>query len=259
VKVQEMVGWPRPGLLGEDVYGSVRRAALRLRNLRAFAHMPLSDLTARDRVHIFHHIPRSGGTSVSRAMQRWFWIIRDYRPVTGGDEDFFRNRKPICSLRNYQCLAGHFATDGGHLAERYPEVFGDKRFRVFTFLRDPLEAKISLYYYEKRHGMNAGVGLEQHLLGRSNYIANRFPCTATDYRSVLGGYFFVGVTEHMQDSLDKLAGLVGRPRVKVPLLNEAARDQQVLMLSPTVLREFRHRNELDYLIYQYGLDRLTGT
>lgn len=238
-----------------NLRSSIGQTIRHIESLRAFAHMPLSDLFRRDRVLVFHHIPRSGGTSASAVLQRWFWIVRDYRPFHGDDSGFYRNKKDILALRNYQCLAGHFDVEGSYLAQRYPEAFSDARFRVFTFLRDPLEAKLSLYYYEKRHGINVGVSLQEHLLGRTNYIANRLPCTFADYQGVLGHYCFIGITEHMQESLDRLAELAGRPHVKAPVLNTAARDVQSAELSPSLLREFRGRNELDYLVYEYGLAR----
>jgi len=243
------------GSLGLEVYTSVRNAALKLENLKALANTPFRDFFNSDQVYVFHHIPRSGGTSVTRVIRNWFWVVRDYRPGGERDQSFFENRKDVSSLKNYKCLAGHFGVDGCYLCQRYPEMLTDDRFRIFTFVRDPLETKISLYYYEKKHGLNVGVTLEEHLMGRPNYIANRLPCTKDNYRSVLDRYYFVGITELAQESLDKLADLVCRPRIKVSVVNRADRDEQVSALSPAVMRRFRSENELDYLIYEYCLEK----
>ena len=221
---------------------------------KALTNTAPSEFFRKDRVCIFHHIPKCGGTSVINVLGSWFFVVEDYRPMEE-DERYFTNRIKINSLKNYQCLSGHFDTDGIYLHQRYPEVFTDSRFKTMTFVRDPLKVKISLYYFEQKYGLNNGISLEKHLMGRHNYIANRLPCTRDNYREALNSYFFVGITEFLQESMDQLASLLNKPTVRVPMFNPSGKDGQVCVLSQSVLEDFKDKNELDYLVYQYCLDK----
>ena len=66
---------------------------------------------------------------------------------------------------------------------------------------------------------------------------------------------FIGIAEFSQESMDKLALLLGKPKRVVPTLNVSPRDGQVAELSPEAIEEFKARNALDYKIYNHCLDR----
>jgi len=215
-----------------------------------------------DYLYVFHHIPKCGGTSVFSALGGWFNVILDYRNYTaelpphvvlnyGNLTGEISPPIKLDTLLPTDCLCGHFEVDGNYLHQRYPEILRSRKYKVFTFVRDPLELKISLYYYEKKLGVNDGMTLEESLFTRSNYMADRFPCTFDNYLEVLDRYFFIGVVEFAQESMDKLANLLGKPRLQLSYENKSQRDVQCDNLSAEIIDKFKKENKLDYLIYHY--------
>jgi hypothetical protein len=229
------------------------------RNLpfRALAALPWREWFARDRVCVFHHLPKCSGTSVVNVLGRWFLLKEDYRAYVEGD---WRANQRIAlePLGNRHCLAGHFDTAGVYLRDRYPEVLNDRRYFLFTFVRDPLAAKLSLFRYEKQSGVIPDMTLEEHLLTRDNYIANCLPCRMDDVEDTLSRYDFIGVTEHMEESFRQLAERLDRQPIAIPRLNAAQDVSTGLQLSPALIEAFRQRNTLDYRIYETAVRRLQG-
>jgi len=208
-------------------------------------------------VYVFHHIPKCGGTSMNIALRKWFFVVKDYLKYSQPERlpYFAQHKVNIESLRAFNCLCGHFALPETHLKVRYPEVLNNENFKIFTFLRDPLELRISYYYFQIKRGRNPNATLEEFLLRGNNFIARSLDCTSDNYKEILGRYFFIGIVEHLQHSLDHLAKLLGKPKVKLPYLNRARRDSQASLLSPETIGCFKAKNELDYLIYDYCLKK----
>ena len=214
-------------------------------------------ISPRDPVYVFHHIPKCGGTSVREVLHSWFIIFYDYR--RRGTLDY-PEKVDLNSWRSAHCLCGHFEMDGYYLHQRYPEVFISNRFKVFTFVRDPLQVQLSLFRYEKKYGVNKTEHIEEHLFLRPNYIAHRLLATMDNYREVIDRYFFVGILENGQASLDLLADIIGKPRKSLPWKN---RTQNTLEsrsstnnLSEELVERFRSDSALDYLIYNYCVEKL---
>ena len=97
--------------------------------------------------------------------------------------------------------------------------------------------------------------LEEHIMEETNFIAGVLDCTEENYKEVLERYFFIGITEHIQLSLDKLAVLLNKRKVKLPVLNRSQRDSQISSLPPGMINRFKEANELDYRIYNYCLEK----
>lgn len=230
----------------------------RFKRLRLVCTLPVSTLLAKDPIYIYHHIPKSGGMSIIEALESWFIVRHDHSDTfySGeSDPEFVNNPYDLSSFRSYQCLCGHFGTEEIYLHNRYPMVADDSRFRLFSFIRDPLETKTSLYYFEKKRGLDGGHTLAEHLGGRHNYIASRFPCTEENYKEILNRYFFIGITERAQESLDMLAKLLNKPRVKLKRVNTTSRDDEYAQLTDEIKNKFKRENRLDYLIYDYCVKR----
>lgn len=210
-------------------------------------------------VYIFHHIPKSGGTSVREALAKWFKTISDYRPSvekTPATLKFLNNRLKIDRYNSRYCISGHFELPGNYLHERYPEIIEQpERYRIFTVFRDPLNLAVSLYYYQLQEKIRKKEDetLEDFVKKINNYTAGRLPCNMDDYLEILNRYFFIGINEYMQESLDKLAVLLKKPKIKVPELNRSPKDKQALNISSDTVQVFRKNNALDYLIYQHAL------
>lgn len=221
------------------------REALRNRVLQS----PKSPVT------VFHHIPKCGGTSILNALSNWFVMMPDYG---SGWTGYYPEKANLDILRSAMCLCGHYELDGNHLHQRYPEVFSSDRFRVITFIRDPLQVKLSLYRYEKENNVSKHDDIEEHLLSRTNYIAHRLPATIDDYKEIIDRYLYVGILEEGQACLNDLAKLLNKPRVMLPWNNSTGknRDTEIENISDACLKKFREKNKLDYLIYDYCANKI---
>jgi len=176
-------------------------------------------------VYVFHHIPKCGGSSLLKVLNRWFRVVHDYRESWGKGQP---RKIDLSKLKCIHCLSGHFDHDGIYLFQRYPEVMNSNNYRLITFLRDPLQTKLSLYRFEKSKRGDS-VALTEHLFSRPNYMSNRFPLTKTNYKQILDSYFFVGVIEKAQECVDFLSMELDKKTVKMPIVNATAKSDSVRM------------------------------
>jgi len=206
------------------------------------------------RRYIFHHIPKCAGTSGVDSLTKWFVVIKDY-PKTWNSLDcqkFCDHPKNLNELKYYHLLVGHYKLDCSFLHVRYPSALTDSNYRVFTFLRNPLELQISLYYWELSRDKNIydNRPLEEVLLMRPNYIAKTIPCNSSNYKSILERYFYIGFVEKYQESFDCLAELIDKPKVDLKTYNKVSRRKTEL--SSNFISEFKEINSLDYEIYDFA-------
>ena len=120
--------------------------------------------------------------------------------------------------------------------------------------------RLSLYRYAKKRktGLYNTVNkLEDHVFSGSNYLAGRFPATLENYKEVIDRYFFVGILEQAQASLDILAQLLGKPSQKFPWENATRNNTGPASdeLSDELVAKFRAQNSLDYLVYDYCVQK----
>ncbi|MCH4810010.1 sulfotransferase family 2 domain-containing protein [Vreelandella neptunia] len=87
---------------------------------------------------VFLHIPKTGGTSVHDFLVNQF----DRQDVLPDRFNTLREHSEE-HLDNYKYFSGHYDFNG---VKRIP---GDKK--IFTFMRDPKERILSLYYFWKSH------------------------------------------------------------------------------------------------------------
>ncbi len=212
----------------------------------------------RSPVYIFHHLMKCGGSSIVISLTDWFFLRYDLLERVNNLNIFMNQIYNTEELFGDFCLTGHFQYDGIHLHQRYPEMLKRRsEYKFFTFIRDPLKVKMSLYYYVKKFGgyENTNLSLRRSLLAESNFLASLFPCDESNYKEVLDRYFFIGIVEKMQESMDKLSVLVNKRKIQIPLSNTTDKDSQVSELTPDFLNKFRERNKLDYMIYDYCVEK----
>ena len=205
-------------------------------------------------VYVFHHIPKCGGTSLNYLLKQWFVLIKEYRSGLTGE---YPERIDIKRLTSAHCLSGHFETEGYYLHQRYPELLTSEKYRIFTFVRDPLQVRLSLYRYEKKHYGLAGQSVEENLLSQSNYLANRFPVTIDTYKEIIDRYFFIGILEEVQDCINNLAKIIGKKTCPLPWHNKTSGGyfSDSDKISDAVIDEFKEKNRLDYMVYEYCLEK----
>ena len=212
-------------------------------------------LYSKDPVYVFHHMPKCGGTSLIQILNKWFIVVRDYRKDWSSTHSSSIN---IHKLRSIHCLSGHWELPGVYLRERYPEVFSNERYKVFTFLRDPLKHSLSLYRYEKENNQTDIIEIEEHFKIRPNYMATILNATEKNYKQIIDRYYFVGIVEEMDKSIKILSKLIGKKYYKIPWINRTKSDFKTSseILSKSAIDMFKEINTVDYLIYDYVSERL---
>ena len=208
------------------------------------------------KIYVFHHIPKCAGTSIKLELNRYFDLVPDYLKM----EESTRHaptsaRKDLKNFKENQLLSGHFELPENHLHGRYPEILQKPwKYKTFTIMRDPLDLRISLYYYEIKKGrINPSTEtLPENLLKRPNYISGVLPCTYKNYMQVLSRYHFIGIQEHMDETIKRLGDFLGK-ELFVPKLNQSRRDRQIEDLDDGIITKFKKINALDYAVYNHAL------
>ena len=228
--------------------------------------LPLVSLTKKNKLHnkksvyVFHHLMKCGGSSLVIALNNWFILQNDYLEKSNDINFFMKYKYHIEEFTEDYCLTGHFQYEGIYLYQRYPEIFRmNDKFKIFTFIRDPLKIRISLYYYIMQQGGNndKSFSLNNSILIENNFLSNLFPCDESNYKEVLDKYYFIGIVDKMQESFDKLADLLGKRKIKLPIVNNTIKDSQISELSDETIQEFKNKNSLDYKIYDYCLNKFS--
>jgi hypothetical protein len=232
---------------------------------------------------LFHHIPKTAGTSFMAYLHNWFHVFSDYQGLYGSREDFRMHPVDLNMLSAANVLAGHWNTPPSAIDLRYPNLKGDSRFYFFSFLRDPLQMHISMFNYRwkmdpidcERHEKYSN--LSNYIRSVQNEIANLMGCNQYDFENILDRYFFIGVTEKMNESLrvfkNKTLQILeqypesamakrqiyiinNKPDLPTQRLNVVNRKEDKSQISQDDVEYFMGRNTLDYEIYKRSIDKL---
>ncbi|MFC4252586.1 sulfotransferase family 2 domain-containing protein [Sinimarinibacterium flocculans] len=212
------------------------------------------------------HVPKAGGITARAVFERWFGdgFLRHYYDEREGCLPERHDLRALHSVSRPVVVYGHFnrARSFG-VQDYYPDV------RQFvTILRDPFEMAVSRYFYVRKAGgswRDQGrvplQPLQDYLRTFSSPMLNHFPRVVTleNYRNVIEEDFIeVGLTEHLDESLARIALALGKPynqHSKLEYLNATPRDQVV----PDGLREeFIARHPLEFAVYDYARQRFMG-
>ncbi|MEO8211499.1 MAG: hypothetical protein ABI840_13145 [bacterium] len=210
-----------------------------------------------NKVYFFHHLVKCGGTSVKDVLARWFKIENDYLESKGDLNKFLKYKINLSELVHESCVVGHFQYEKILLFERYPKLLKDSgKYRLFTFIRDPLQIRFSMFYYNKNLFDQKNINLQDSMkYFPNNYLASLFPCNESNYKEVLDRYFFIGIVEQMQESFDRLAEILKKKKLTLPYLNRSQKDSQITEVSGKFISKFKADNALDYKIYDYCLQK----
>jgi hypothetical protein len=207
-------------------------------------------------VYLFHHLIKCGGSSLVISFDNWFIMEIDHLSHVDELNRYVKMSYNANSLSGDSCIYGHYHYNGIYLHQRYPEFLeGNPERRVFTFMRNPLKLQISLYYYSRQRNELEGMDLLDFLTYMPNYISTLFPCNENNYKEVMDNYFFIGIVERMQESIDTFARLIGKKTFEVKRENVSFRDSQIELVTEDVERRFIESNKLDYLIYEYCCEK----
>lgn len=219
-------------------------------------------------VFIFNHIPKCAGTSFKHVLRNWFYIVYDYAPNEGdflnkeeysnSFQFYLDNSKNIKKCKPWVILVGHYHVSEFSLRSRYPTVFLEDRYKLITFVRDPLKQKISMYFFSKKmnYSFVEGYSLEDFLLLYPNLLAASLGCTIENFKVVLNRYFFIGVVEKYEYSISQLAKKLNRKTpLSIPKSNISKKVHESIPIDKEFLLRFSELNKLDYLIYDYIIER----
>lgn len=215
-------------------------------------------------IFVFNHIPKCGGTSLNIVLRKWFHLVRDYPPhdlqfpdpeeLEKAQVEFETNPPTIEKLKPFQILAGHYHNPRNRLAIRLKEKSLNEKLKKITFLREPLSHRLSLYKFgvKRGHKWVNGFSLNDYLKSESNFFAKVLECDEENYQEVLNSYFFVGILEENEQSINRLGKLIGRKVLfKIPHVNQTNSNTEMEKLDQEEIEQFKKMNELDYKIYNY--------
>ena len=217
------------------------------------------------------HIPKCAGSSFSEILKKWFGrkLRKHYpngklglKPIKHNLYSGVFKKEPIKGL----CIHGHFNHQRGNgVKDYYPDAD-----QFITIIRDPFNLHLSTYFYIKRQrkkgsGFREGKihpvllnewSLEEYLHGiTKSYICDFLPpeINLQNYKEILDRFLFIGITEELQKSIDKLAEKLGFHSVSMVERNKSDWDEQI----PEGARQiFTENNRLEMAIYDYVCNKL---
>lgn len=202
-------------------------------------------------IYIYQHVPKCGGKSFRQACRNYFNLVVERPPQVAETEKwaaFLRDKVDFGALPEDTMICGHLIKDGIRPRERYAEEFARREVRVVTVLREPRERAVSAYFFAKQQGKSFEGTVDDRLASMKNPMAKFLGFKGGDVDAFLREYFFVGVTEHMQQSLDLFARLLGRDRIEAPRVNVTKVKEN--KLQPGTAELFEKNNDLDYALYR---------
>lgn len=206
---------------------------------------------------IFHHIHKCGGTSLESILRQWYYYKREYA--------LDKNIK-LTSLKNFQCIGGHYGNNGYTLEKKYPGILDNHSFLILTYLREPLERAVSQFYHWRKNGYKElqDLSVDSYLKkndndwishSSTNWMAYVLGCDENNYQEILDKYFFIGVFEEFETSTRILAKLLNKPFYDIPHKRKGQADKSLGDISENAKNAFKEKNKLDYLIYNYAFQR----
>lgn len=192
------------------------------------------------------HIPKCGGQSLRAVLNLWFQEAF----YTHSDNELQGTKAVAHSLPPGSVIHGHFSNSDVSVQRCYPQAN-----QFISFIRNPFDIAVSNYFYLKEHSSNWKVRpnipsslaayMEQAVTERFDLVFDFLPQRTVGQRTyefTRSTFLFVGLVEDYQASIDRLAEVLKKPRVNVPLINPSKRDEDV----PNLRDAFRSVYEEEY-------------
>ncbi|MBM7069041.1 glycosyltransferase [Actibacterium sp. 188UL27-1] len=208
--------------------------------------------------YVFHHLPKTGGSTVKDVLGTWFDLVEDYRAGWGFQ---MPPKQDLQALRPDQLLCGHYSVDPLPLSIRYPETTDPEKWRLITFVRDPLSRSLSTYHFERERRKDQDKSYEIQAVGEwlrnaPAGLQRHFECGEDDWEAALDRYWFIGTLERLPECLAYLAYQFGKPAPKiVPHANPTAYAPDQTPNADDIAAFF-HNNATDIEIYSGICQRL---
>jgi hypothetical protein len=207
------------------------------------------------------HIPKTAGFTLLQVLAKRFGerLQRAYRAPIPGLRRTETDGWP--DIANPACIHGHAVYD------RFPWIVGVPDARFITFLREPLASAVSLWRYQRRPHTPWGPvaeaqlfsdDLEEYLLEQHNH--NRYRKWIGRSQRSLEEFFFVGVVESFDESMDVLFRLCGWCPIPYGHENRSAGPPPAV--SQATAETFRQRSNEDYALWHRAkglLEERTGS
>jgi hypothetical protein len=223
--------------------------------LLAFLLIPCALFANNDRV-IFHHIPKTGGTTVNSILNNHF----TKKEVFPKHFQFQLKKRPFVKPVQYRLVSGHF------LFSTFKNLPGKR----ITFLREPVERVLSTQrFYEDFHKKSSLMN-RQHIFPPGDPIKmlcnhqckyfsslNIYDENISDKEHLESAkytlehnFFFVGITEDLDNGVPLLCTLLGfSPPSKVPRYNTTKKPEEGY--PEFLIQEIRERNWADIELYRF--------
>ncbi len=245
-----------------------------------------SDRRPQDRyLYLFLHIPKTGGTTINWHLRQNLKYDEENIHFAGAGDEYRRvhDRKPFgersaLERSRARVLCGHWVRYGDH------ELVPDADPRYFTILRDPADRIVSTYNFQMSSRSDATQPFESWYGDwprnkTFRWLRRRLGCdSVSEILDRLRSFWFVGVTEHLDEDLPKLFGTLGLPQQwthmrltadmdspasashKTHPFTEAAgetisRISRHLQITPELREQIYHDHPRDLRLYQFALRR----
>jgi Wzt C-terminal domain/Sulfotransferase family len=226
---------------------------------------------AREKTFLFDHLPKTGGTALRTVFEEMFGPENVSPHIEG--------RSEIWAIQKYS----RFRMISGHFLSLLPgDDRSDGRIRL-TMLRHPIDRAVSEYFYWRHHSCE---GVDDKLAKWaqeydicnffrmrensnetsvtnfytkhfSTRISRQMPDAATIIslaRESLSKYGFIGICEHMHDSVDIFCWQFKfAPVRKIPRVNVTSFRVDVGSLDSKTLSQLNEMNDLDLQLYDFAL------
>lgn len=199
-------------------------------------------------------------------LRSWFYLKMDYEPNEIKNPDpnnlviesnkFEEAAPDLNKIKPWEILAGHYHHPRFSLSKRFPGIYEAQNVKLITFIRDPLSHHLSMYKFGKKmgHDFAKNLSLSDYMNKDINFFARALECTIENYKSRIDSYFFVGIVEEYNKSMQLLSKKISKPDIKkIPFENRSYSNSLLESLSKEEINSFKENNKLDYLIYDYCL------